>query len=87
MRYTLRRAKRMGFSDSQLARICNENCKTGLAAAARRDVRTPARASWASLATYHLVDTCAAEFEAYTPYLYSSYERASEARPATAARS
>ncbi len=31
--------------------------------------------------TYHQVDTCAAEFEAYTPYLYSSYESASEAPP------
>ncbi|MEZ4662053.1 MAG: hypothetical protein R2911_31265 [Caldilineaceae bacterium] len=31
------------------------------------------------LPTYHQVDTCAAEFEAYTPYLYSSYEMESEA--------
>jgi carbamoyl-phosphate synthase large subunit len=34
------------------------------------------------LPTYHVVDTCAAEFESYTPYLYSSYESISEA-PAT----
>ena len=33
------------------------------------------------LPTYHQVDTCAAEFEAFTPYLYSSYEQESEAPP------
>ena len=32
-------------------------------------------------AVYNLVDTCAAEFEAYTPYLYSTYETACEANP------
>ena len=32
-------------------------------------------------ATYHQVDTCAAEFAAFTPYLYSSYESESEAPP------
>jgi carbamoyl-phosphate synthase large subunit len=37
--------------------------------------------------TYHMVDTCAGEFPAATPYLYSSYESESEARPAIAARS
>lgn len=31
--------------------------------------------------TYHVVDTCAAEFEAYTPYLYSAYDTESEAPP------
>ena len=75
--YTLRRAKRMGFSDSQLARIYNENCRPQ-APMQEVDVRNLRRQHGVE-ATYHLVDTCAAEFESYTPYLYSSYESASEA--------
>ena len=77
--YTLRRAKRMGFSDSQLARIYNENCQAP-APLQEVDVRNLRRQHGVE-ATYHLVDTCAAEFESYTPYLYSSYESASEAQP------
>ncbi len=77
--YTLRRAKRMGFSDSQLARICNANCKP-LPPLSETDVRA-LRVKLGVAPTYHLVDTCAAEFESYTPYLYSSYESASEAQP------
>ena len=77
--YTLRRAKRMGFSDSQLARIYNENCRPQ-APMQEVDVRNLRRQHGVE-ATYHLVDTCAAEFESYTPYLYSSYESASEAQP------
>lgn len=42
------------------------------------DVRE-ARLQQSVLPTYHVVDTCAAEFESYTPYLYSSYERETEA--------
>ncbi len=38
------------------------------------------------LPTYHQVDTCAAEFEAFTPYLYSSYESESEAPPTDRAK-
>ena len=85
--WTLRRAKRMGFSDAQLARLVNE------AAAGQEKVET-ARASQLSEAdvralrqrmgvvpTFHQVDTCAAEFAAYTPYLYSSYETEGEAPP------
>jgi carbamoyl-phosphate synthase large subunit len=44
------------------------------------DVRA-LRVQWGILPTYHQVDTCAAEFESYTPYLYSSYESADEAPP------
>ncbi len=77
--YTLRRAKRMGFSDSQLARIYNENCRPSRPFQ-EADVRS-LRQQHGVEATYHLVDTCAAEFESYTPYLYSSYESASEAQP------
>ncbi len=67
---TLRRMKRMGFSDRQLAD------------AARRDRRRRcARARW-SLGVrpaYKMVDTCAGEFPSATPYLYSSYDEESEA--------
>ena len=64
----LRRAKRAGFSDRQLAELagCDER-----ALRARRlalGVRP----------TYKLVDTCAAEFEAFTPYFYSTYEMEDE---------
>jgi len=76
---TIRQAKRLGFSDSQLARIANR-ANTQDAAQSEMDVRA-LRKSLGLLPTYHQVDTCAAEFEAYTPYLYSSYERASEALP------
>ncbi len=83
----LRRAKRMGFSDSQIARIVNldgeslnkmyaPEIPTNLVPARYiRDLRQRNNI----LPTYHQVDTCAAEFEAYTPYLYSSYEMESEA--------
>ena len=60
----LRRAKRQGFSDKQLARIF---------AAAELDVRKT-RITQGIRATFKSVDTCAAEFEAYTPYYYSTYE-------------
>ena len=42
--------------------------------------------SWASRAVFNRVDTCAAEFESFTPYLYSSYESECEAEPARRAR-
>jgi carbamoyl-phosphate synthase large subunit len=57
------RAKRLGYSDIQLANIWNDNAK-GL-----RKIR-----SWFTKPVYKLVDTCAAEFEASTPYYYSTYE-------------
>ena len=67
----LRRAKKLGFSDRQiaLARGCSED-----------DVRAE-RKMQGILPTYRLVDTCAAEFEAYTPYYYSTYGDENEARP------
>ncbi|RJQ54143.1 MAG: carbamoyl-phosphate synthase large subunit [Actinobacteria bacterium] len=65
---TLREAKRMGFSDLQLAYL------TGADEAAVRQVRKEAGIE----ATFKTVDTCAAEFEAYTPYYYSTYESESE---------
>ncbi len=67
----LRHAKRCGFADRQLATIfqCSE-----------LDVRKERKAR-GILATYKAVDTCAAEFEAYTPYFYSTYEDEDETPP------
>ena len=60
----MRRAKQFGFSDRQLATIWN---------ATEMDVRQD-RKRRGIVATFKSVDTCAAEFEAYTPYYYSTYE-------------
>ncbi|HUJ65115.1 MAG TPA: carbamoyl-phosphate synthase large subunit, partial [Acidimicrobiales bacterium] len=66
-----RRAKRLGFSDSQLAWLWS----TGEAS-----VRS-ARLACGVRATMKTVDTCAAEFEAHTPYHYSTYEDEDEVAP------
>ena len=70
----LRRAKQYGFSDRQLSTIWDSN---------EIDIRQT-RKSRGVVATYKAVDTCAAEFEAYTPYFYSTYEDEDEtpAKPA-----
>ena len=60
----LRRAKRNGFSDQQLASWWNST---------ELDVRRQ-RKQFGIEVTFKQVDTCAAEFEAYTPYYYSTYE-------------
>ena len=70
---TLRNAKQLGFSDKQIADL------RGLSEA---DVRA-ARANLNVHAVYKTVDTCAAEFEAFTPYHYSSYEEESEVKSRT----
>ena len=68
----LREAKAMGFSDVAIARL------TGLG---EREIRQ-LRHSFDIRPAYQSVDTCAAEFPATTPYLYSSYQaRVSEAEP------
>jgi carbamoyl-phosphate synthase large subunit len=64
----LRTAKRQGFSDAQLARIFNSSETKVRAGRLQRGIR----------ATFKSVDTCAAEFEAYTPYYYSTYESENE---------
>jgi len=61
----LRQAKMWGYSDVQLANLWNTTDKK---------VRAH-RKSLGIEPVYKLVDTCAAEFEAYTPYYYSSYEQ------------
>ena len=67
----LRSAKRMGFSDADIATL------TGILPA---DVRR-LREQWGVVPVYKMVDTCAAEFEAVTPYFYSTYEQENEAAP------
>ncbi len=66
-----RRLKRHGFSDRQIANL------TGTT---EDEVRTQRVAAGVE-PTYRLVDTCAAEFEAYTPYYYSTYGEEDETRP------
>ncbi|HMC40208.1 MAG TPA: carbamoyl-phosphate synthase large subunit [Acidimicrobiales bacterium] len=66
-----RRAKRLGFSDAQLAYLWGVSEAT---------VRT-ARLAAGVRATMKTVDTCAAEFEAHTPYHYSTYEDEDEVAP------
>jgi carbamoyl-phosphate synthase large subunit len=75
----LRQAKRMGFSDAQLAHLLRapRNGRPWDAEVAVRERRK----ALAILPTFHKVDTCAAEFPADTPYLYSSYETEDEANP------
>ena len=63
--------KRMGFSDSQLARLRGVTEKEVRELRWALDVRP----------TYQMVDTCAGEFPAATPYLYSAYEDETEAPP------
>jgi carbamoyl-phosphate synthase large subunit len=72
----LRRAKQYGYSDKQLATLWNTF---------EREVRDVRKAHGIE-ATFKLVDTCAAEFEAYTPYYYSTYESEDETRPAQRSR-
>jgi carbamoyl-phosphate synthase large subunit len=66
----LLRAKQYGFSDRQLAEIFKTSEKV---------VRNYRKKNGIE-ATFKLVDTCAAEFEAYTPYYYSTYETEDETR-------
>jgi carbamoyl-phosphate synthase large subunit len=65
----LRDVKRQGASDEQLAAIWKTTPAT---------VRLQ-RARWGIAPVFKRVDTCAAEFESYTPYLYSTYEEEDEA--------
>ena len=65
----MRGAKRLGFSDRQLAQLWDWT---------EDDVRVH-RQAWGITASFKTVDTCAAEFEASTPYFYSTYEEEDEA--------
>jgi carbamoyl-phosphate synthase large subunit len=74
---SLRRAKRMGFADQQIASLIPDEASERPTAETIHDLRR----AWGILPTYKMVDTCAAEFEAQTPYYYSTYEQENEATP------
>lgn len=78
----LRKAKRYGLSDARIAELINTVGATGRSPlpATTADVRS-LRRRLGLLPTYARVDTCAAEFEAFTPYLYATYEHDDEAHP------
>jgi carbamoyl-phosphate synthase large subunit len=71
LRERIYKAKRFGFSDAQLGKMWRMS---------ETEVRT-LRKSLGIEATFKTVDTCAAEFEAETPYYYSTYEFEDEVRP------
>ncbi|MBI2980450.1 MAG: carbamoyl-phosphate synthase (glutamine-hydrolyzing) large subunit, partial [Chloroflexi bacterium] len=64
-------AKRLGFSDEQIGTLADR-----LAEQVRQS-----RHQWHIRPVYKMVDTCAAEFDAATPYFYSTYEQENEAEP------
>ncbi|MDD7987498.1 carbamoyl-phosphate synthase large subunit [Lentisphaera marina] len=68
-----RQAKEFGYSDPQIAHILG----------VKADEVRAARKSIGLTPTYNLVDTCAAEFAAVTPYYYSSYSEINEVRPSS----
>ena len=67
----MKKAKQYGYSDIQLAYLFKTN---------EENVRNK-RYEMGVTPVYKMVDTCAAEFKAYTPYLYSSYDEECEANP------
>src|SRR6266571_1766666 len=67
----LRRLKRAGFGDQEIALTVN----------AKEAAIRERRLQFGLKTVYKRVDTCAAEFESFTPYLYSSYEQVCEANP------
>jgi carbamoyl-phosphate synthase large subunit len=69
----LKKAKRLGISDAQIAQSAN------LTEIEIRNYRKELGVT----AVFNRVDTCAAEFESFTPYLYSTYETSCEANPGT----
>ena len=70
------RAKRLGFSDEKIGELTDRTPQQV------RDLRH----QWNLRPVYKMVDTCAAEFEAHTPYFYSTYEQENEATPITTAK-
>ncbi|MCA1958054.1 MAG: carbamoyl-phosphate synthase large subunit [Nitrospira sp.] len=73
-------AKRLGFSDDRIGRLVGIDAASVRRARMGDEKGTPSVAGHRSV-TYKRVDTCAAEFEAHTPYLYSTYGNECEARP------
>ena len=67
----MRTLKQAGFGDRDVSRLCG----------ASEDVVRDRRAELGVVPAYKRIDTCAAEFESFTPYLYGTYERECEAAP------
>jgi carbamoyl-phosphate synthase large subunit len=67
----LQETKACGLSDARIAKLANTTEESVRSLRHQNNLRP----------VYKRVDTCAAEFEAYTPYLYSTYEKECEARP------
>jgi carbamoyl-phosphate synthase large subunit len=76
-RAALLEAKRLGFSDAQIGRGLMSTAPPGQASLAVR----ARRLSLGVRPSFYRVDTCAAEFEAFTPYFYSTYETGDETAP------
>ena len=76
-----RRTKQLGFSDDQIAYLLSSGTDTVTV----DEVRSGRLAAGVAV-TFKTVDTCAAEFEAFTPYHYSTYEDEGEIRPGTKPR-
>ena len=68
---SIKQAKQYGFSDIQIKNLLGLNNELEVRAIRKKNGILP---------TYKLVDTCAAEFEAFTPYFYSTYEEEDESR-------
>lgn len=68
-RQTMRDAKRMGFADEQIGKCIGKTMA---------EIKS-LRAAWGIRPVYKMVDTCAGEFTAQTPYYYSTYEQENEA--------
>jgi carbamoyl-phosphate synthase large subunit len=75
-REQLTKAKSLGFSDRQIAHLTGKT----------EDEIRALRKELGLVPSYRLVDTCAAEFEAYTPYYYSTYDRGDDEIRATPKR-
>jgi carbamoyl-phosphate synthase large subunit len=69
----LRKAKRTGFTDEHIGRLTGKS----------RETVTDMRISCGIIPTYKMVDTCAAEFAAKTPYYYSTYDMQCELAPSS----
>lgn len=74
----LREAKENGFSDAQIALILQPTVRDGATHIPTEMEARAYRKALGILPVYHRIDTCAAEFEAYTPYLYSTYATSDE---------
>ncbi|KAA9007576.1 carbamoyl-phosphate synthase large subunit [Paenibacillus spiritus] len=75
---TLYQAKRLGFTDRAIAELRAEGGQSGMTM--ENDIRE-LRLRQGLKPVYKMVDTCAAEFEATTPYYYSTYETENEVTP------